>query len=164
MTLSGQLRPKENYGTSIFAVLNTVDSILQRLDVPSIRPGNEPGFLCSELPGKTLGGQKVPSKLYVGNLAYSVSNDDLQELFAQVGQVQSAAVVTDKFSGQSKGFGFVEMSTAEEAANAIRQFDNSELKGRNIKVNEAKPRESSFGGGNRNRNDGGGVTRGRNRW
>jgi cold-inducible RNA-binding protein len=106
----------------------------------------------------------VPSKLYVGNLAYSVSNDDLQELFAQVGQVQSAAVVTDKFSGQSKGFGFVEMTTAEEAANAIRQFDNSELKGRNIKVNEAKPRESSFGGGNRGRSGSGGVTRGRNRW
>ena len=106
----------------------------------------------------------MPSKLYVGNLAYSVSNDDLQELFAQVGQVQSAAVVTDKFSGQSKGFGFVEMTTAEEAANAIRQFDNSELKGRNIKVNEAKPRGSSFGGGNRGRNGSGGVTRGRNRW
>ena len=106
----------------------------------------------------------MPSKLYVGNLAYAVSNDDLQELFAQVGQVQSAAVVTDKFSGQSKGFGFVEMTTAEEAANAIRQFDNSELKGRNIKVNEAKPRESNFGGGNRDRNGGGGVTRGRNRW
>jgi cold-inducible RNA-binding protein len=102
-------------------------------------------------------------KLYVGNLAYSVSNDDLQGLFAQVGQVQSAAVITDKFSGQSKGFGFVEMTTAEEAANAIRQFDNSELKGRNIKVNEAKPRDSSFGGGNRDQN-GGGVSRGRNRW
>jgi cold-inducible RNA-binding protein len=106
----------------------------------------------------------VPNKLYVGNLAYSVSNDDLQEMFAQVGQVQSAAVITDKFSGQSKGFGFVEMSTAEETANAIRQFDNSELKGRNIKVSEARPRESNFGGGNSGRNSGGGVTRGRNRW
>jgi len=104
----------------------------------------------------------VPSKLYVGNLAYSVSNDDLHELFSQVGQVQSATVVTDKFSGQSKGFGFVEMATEEEAANAIRQFNDSELKGRNIKVNEAKPRESSFGG-NRDRNSGG-ASRGRNRW
>ena len=105
----------------------------------------------------------MPSKLYVGNLAYSVSNDDLHELFSQAGQVQSAAVTTDKFSGQSKGFGFVEMTTSEEAANAIRQFNDSELKGRNIKVNEAKPRESSFGG-QRDRNSGGGAGRGHNRW
>jgi len=106
----------------------------------------------------------MPSKLYVGNLAYSVSNDDLQELFSQAGQVQSATVITDKFSGQSKGFGFVEMTTAEEATNAIKQFNDSELKGRNIKVNEAKPRESNFGGGNRDRNSGGGAGRGRDRW
>ncbi|HUY19960.1 MAG TPA: RNA-binding protein [Candidatus Binataceae bacterium] len=105
----------------------------------------------------------MPSKLYVGNLAYSVSNDDLRDLFAQVGQVQSATVITDKFSGQSKGFGFVEMTTAEEVANAIRQFNDSDLKGRNIKVNEAKPRESNSGGGNRDRN-GGGASRGRDRW
>ena len=111
----------------------------------------------------------MPSKLYVGNLAYSVSNDDLDQLFSQAGQVQSATVITDKFSGQSKGFGFVEMTTAEEVANAIRQFNDSELKGRNIKVNEARPRESSFGGGggggggNRDRS-GGGAARGRNRW
>ena len=72
----------------------------------------------------------MPSKLYVGNLAYSVSNDDLQELFSQVGQVQSATVITDKFSGQSKGFGFVEMTTSEEVSNAIRQFNDTELKGR----------------------------------
>jgi cold-inducible RNA-binding protein len=106
----------------------------------------------------------MPSKLYVGNLANAVSNDDLHELFSQVGQVQSVTVITDKFSGQSKGFGFVEMTTAEGIANAIRQFDDAELKGRNIKANEARPRESNFGGGNRDRNGGGGVTRGRNRW
>ncbi len=108
----------------------------------------------------------MPSKLYVGNLAYSVSNEDLHDLFSQAGQVQSATVITDKFSGQSKGFGFVEMTTAEEVANAIAQFNDTDLKGRNIKVNEAKPRESSFGGGNRgggNRGGGGGG-RGRNRW
>jgi len=92
----------------------------------------------------------MPSKLYVGNLAYSVTQGDLEELFAQVGQVQSVAVITDKFSGQSKGFGFVEMATADEAAKAIGQFNDTELKGRNIKVNEAKPRESSFGARNRN--------------
>jgi len=107
----------------------------------------------------------VPSKLYVGNLAYSVSNDDLHELFSQVGQVQSATVIMDKFSGQSKGFGFVEMTSSEEAATAIAQFNDTELKGRNIKVNEAKPRESGFGGGNRDRNSGGGGGGGRNkRW
>jgi RNA recognition motif-containing protein len=105
----------------------------------------------------------MPSKLYVGNLAYSVSNDDLQQLFSQVGQVQSATVIIDKFSGQSKGFGFVEMTTAEEVANAISQFNDTELKGRNIKVNEAKPPEANFGGGNRDRSAGGGF-RGRNRW
>jgi cold-inducible RNA-binding protein len=108
----------------------------------------------------------MPSKLYVGNLAYSVSNDDLRDLFAQVGQVQSASVITDKFSGQSKGFGFVEMTTAEEVANAIRQFNDTELKGRNIKVNEAKPRESGFGGGGGGGNRGGGNRGGggRDRW
>jgi RNA recognition motif-containing protein len=106
----------------------------------------------------------MPSKLYIGNLAYSVSSDDLHELFSQVGQVQSATVITDKISGQSKGFGFVEMTTSEEAAKAIRQFNDSDLKGRNIKVNEAKPRESGFGGGNRDRNRGGGAGRGGNRW
>jgi len=100
----------------------------------------------------------MPSKLYVGNLAYSVSNGDLEGLFSQAGQVQSVAVIMDKFSGQSKGFGFVEMATAEEASKAIQQFNDTELKGRNIKVNEAKPRENSFGGGNR------GGDRDRNRY
>jgi RNA recognition motif-containing protein len=98
----------------------------------------------------------MPSKLYVGNLAYSVSNEDLQQLFSQAGEVQSATVVTDKFSGQSKGFGFVEMASAGDAATAIQRFNETELKGRNIKVNEAKPRESKFGGG--------GGSRGRDRW
>ncbi len=102
----------------------------------------------------------MPSKLYVGNLAYTVSNDDLQQLFSQAGQVQSVAVITEKVSGQSKGFGFVEMASADEAAKAMQQFNDTELKGRNIKVNEAKPRESSFGGNSR----GGGDNRGRNRY
>ena len=89
----------------------------------------------------------MPSKLYVGNLAYTVTNDDLQELFSKAGHVESVAVIMDKFSGQSKGFGFVEMANADDAAKAIQQFNDTELKGRNIKVNEAKPRESSGGGG-----------------
>jgi cold-inducible RNA-binding protein len=90
----------------------------------------------------------MPSRLYVGNLAYSVSNSDLEELFSRIGQVQSVAVIMDKFTGQSKGFGFVEMTNAEDGSKAIEQFNDSELKGRNIKVNEAKSRESSFGAGN----------------
>jgi cold-inducible RNA-binding protein len=105
----------------------------------------------------------MPSKLYVGNLAYSVSDADLEQLFSQAGEVQSATVITDKVSGQSKGFGFVEMASAGDAATAIERFNDTELKGRNIKVDEARPRESSFGGGNR----GGGRpsgNRGRNRW
>lgn len=112
----------------------------------------------------------MPSKLYVGNLPYSVTSGDLEELFSQVGSVQSASVITDKFSGQSKGFGFVEMSTPEEAGRAIQEFNDTELKGRNIKVNEAKPREAGFGGGgNRgggggNRGGGGGDRGGRSRW
>ncbi len=101
----------------------------------------------------------MPSKLYVGNLAYTVTSDDLQELFSQAGKVESVAVISDKFSGQSKGFGFVEMASGGDAANAIKTFDGSELKGRNIKVNEAKPRESSFGGGNSGGNRGGGAGR-----
>jgi len=90
----------------------------------------------------------MPSRLYIGNLAYSVSKGDLEELFSTVGPLQSVAVIMDKFTGQSKGFGFVEMTNAEDAAKAIEQFNDTELKGRSIKVNEAKPRESSFGGGN----------------
>ena len=89
----------------------------------------------------------MPSKLYVGNLAYAVANADLEELFSQVGQVNSVAVIMDKVSGQSKGFGFVEMASGADASTAIQRFNNTELKGRNIKVSEAKPRESSFSGG-----------------
>jgi len=99
----------------------------------------------------------MPSRLYVGNLAYSVSGSDLEELFSQAGQVENATVISDKFSGQSKGFGFVEMASSGDAATAIQRFNDTDLKGRNIKVNEAKPRESNSGGG-------GGGNRGRERW
>ncbi len=102
----------------------------------------------------------MPSKLYVGNLAYSVSNSDLEELFSRFGQVKSVAVITDKFSGQSKGFGFIEMANAEDASKAIQTLNDTDLKGRNIKVSEAKPRESSFGGGGGGNRRGGGDNRG----
>ena len=104
----------------------------------------------------------MPSKLYVGILAFSVTKDDLEALFSQVGKVASAAVVSDKFSGQSRGFGFVEMESSGDAAKAISDFDGKELKGRNLKVNEAKPREFGGGGGRDNRGGGGGP--GGNRW
>ncbi|MGE3773921.1 MAG: RNA recognition motif domain-containing protein [Gammaproteobacteria bacterium] len=79
--------------------------------------------------------------IYVGNLAYSVTDADLREAFGASGEVSSASIITDKFSGQSKGFGFVEMPNTAEANAAIRALNEKPLKGRNIRVNEAKPRE-----------------------
>lgn len=83
-------------------------------------------------------------KLYVGNIDYDVTDSDLEELFSQVGEVVSAQVITDNRSGRSRGFGFVEMSTEEEAQQAIDQFDGTEHKGRTIKVNEARPRRKEY--------------------
>jgi RNA recognition motif-containing protein len=86
--------------------------------------------------------------IYVGNLAYSVSEAELREVFAEFGEVSSVNVITDKFTGQSKGFAFVEMPNNSEADKAIKALNESELKGRNIKVNQARPR-SERGGGDR---------------
>ncbi len=80
-------------------------------------------------------------KMYVGNLAFSVTDGELENLFSACGTVKSAQVITDRDSGRSKGFGFVEMSSASEAEAAIDKFDGYELSGRSIKVNKAKPRE-----------------------
>lgn len=88
-------------------------------------------------------------KLYVGNLAFQTTSDELQALFAQAGTVESAAVVEDRETGRSRGFGFVEMATKEEGAAAIEQFNGKEVNGRALKVNEAKPRENRGGGGGR---------------
>ena len=88
-------------------------------------------------------------KLYVGNLAFQTTSQDLQELFAQAGTVESASVVEDRETGRSRGFGFVEMATKEEGAAAIDQFNGKEVGGRPLKVNEAKPRENRGGGGGR---------------
>ncbi len=87
------------------------------------------------------------SKLYVGGLPYAATEPQLHDLFAQHGTVESARVITDKFTGQSRGFGFVEMSTAEEASAAIAALNGSQLDGRTLTVNEAKPQESRSGGG-----------------
>ena len=86
-------------------------------------------------------------KLYVGNLSFSITDETLQGVFAQVGAVESAKVITDSVRGRSKGFGFVEMSTEQEAAEAIRQLNNTEVAGRAITVAEARPQQSSGGGG-----------------
>ena len=97
----------------------------------------------------------MTKKLYCGNLSFDMSSSDLEQLFGQYGAVLSAQVIEDRDSGRSKGFGFVEMSSSEEAASAIQALDGAEHNGRSLKVNEAKPRESRGGGG------GGG---GRRRW
>jgi len=88
-------------------------------------------------------------KLYVGNLDRNVSNSDLEQLFGEHGTVDSASVIMDRSTGQSKGFGFVEMSTNEEAAAAMQALDGKEFSGRELKVNEAKPRPPGGGGGGR---------------
>jgi cold-inducible RNA-binding protein len=109
----------------------------------------------------------MSTKLYVGNLAFQTTSQDLQELFAQAGTVESASVVEDRDTGRSRGFAFVEMATAEEANSAIEQFNGKEVGGRALKVNEAKPRENRGGGGGRgfsnNRGGGGGGGFGGNR-
>ena len=108
----------------------------------------------------------MSTKLYVGNLAFQTTSQELQELFAQAGTVESASVVEDRDTGRSRGFAFVEMSTKEEAASAIEQLNGKEVGGRALKVNEAKPRENRGGGGGRgfggNRGGGGGYGGGRN--
>jgi len=81
--------------------------------------------------------------LYVGNLSYQMTDDDLRSAFEAYGEVSSAKIIRDRETGRSKGFGFVEMPTDSEAEEAIRQLDNAELDGRNIKVNQARPRSES---------------------
>jgi RNA recognition motif-containing protein len=89
----------------------------------------------------------MSTKLYVGNLAFQTTSDDLQQLFVQAGTVESASVVEDRDTGRSRGFAFVEMSTQEEATAAIAQFNGKEVSGRALTVNEARPRENRGGGG-----------------
>ena len=108
-------------------------------------------------------------KLYVGNLSFQTSSDDLQQLFSQAGTVQSVNVIEDRDTGRSRGFAFVEMSSTEEGTAAIQQFNGYDLGGRTLNVNEAKAREdrgggrSPFGGG-RNKGGGRGDYGGRSRY
>jgi RNA recognition motif-containing protein len=88
-------------------------------------------------------------KLFVGNLSFQTKSSDLESLFAQAGTCESAAVITDRESGQSRGFGFVEMSSSGEAQKAISQFNGMDLQGRKLNVSEAKERSSGGGSGSR---------------
>lgn len=106
----------------------------------------------------------MAKKLYVGGLSYGTTEATLKDAFAQAGTVETATIIIDKMTNRSKGFGFVEMSSDEEAQKAIEMFDGKDLDGRTVKVNEAKPMEprapraGGFGGGNRGGFGGG------NRW
>lgn len=98
-------------------------------------------------------------KLYVGNLSYSTTEEDLRVLFSEVGTPASVTIITDRYSGQSKGFAFVEMESDQAAQDAIQRFNDYEVGGRNLKVSEARPqteRPSGYGGGGGGRGGGGG--------
>jgi len=97
--------------------------------------------------------------LYVGNLSFNVTEEDLKSNFSEAGEVASVSIIKDKFTGQSKGFGFVEMKTEEGASEAIKKFHDGILDGKKIAVNEARPKRDYGAGGNR----GGGGFRGGNR-
>ncbi len=107
-------------------------------------------------------------KLYVGNLSFSTVEDDLQQLFSQVGSVESVSMVTDRDTGRSRGFAFVEMASKAEGEAAINKFNGSELDGRSLTVSEAKPRENraggGFGGSRNSGGRGGGFGGGRSRY
>jgi RNA recognition motif-containing protein len=108
------------------------------------------------------------SKIYVGGLPYSATEQELNSLFAAHGNVESARVITDKFTGQSRGFGFVEMASGEEASKAISALNGTQMGGRTLTVNEAKPQEPRSGGGGGDRGGRGGFGGGgggnRDRW
>jgi len=98
----------------------------------------------------------MSTRLYVGNLSFNTSSEDLREYFSQAGEVESATVVEDRDTGRSRGFGFVEMATDEGAQAAIAQFNGKDFGGRNLTVNEARPRENRGGGGGYGGGGGGG--------
>ena len=97
--------------------------------------------------------------IYVGNLPFNMGEEDLKEIFEEYGEVSSVKIINDKFTGRSKGFGFVEMDSDDEANNAIKELNNAEISGRNIKVNESKPRPAESRGGGGDRRGGGGYQR-----
>ncbi len=104
--------------------------------------------------------------IYVGNLPFNIGDEDLKKIFEEYGEVVSAKIITDKFTGRGKGFGFVEMESDDDAKTAIEELNNAEVGGRNIKVNESQPRPAGGGGGGGRdrRSSGGGFNRPRNRY
>ena len=102
----------------------------------------------------------MATKLFVGNLSFRTTSDELRDLFSQAGTVESASVIEDRETGRSRGFGFVEMATQEHATAAVEQFNGKDFGGRNLTVNEARPREDRSGGGGGGRGYGGGGDRG----
>ena len=102
----------------------------------------------------------MAQKLFIGSLSFSTTSEGLREFFTQCGSVTSATVITDQFSGRSRGFGFVEMATPEEATAAVQRLNGKDLDGRQIKVEMAKPAGSGGGGGGPRRGPGGGGGRG----
>jgi RNA recognition motif-containing protein len=100
-------------------------------------------------------------RLYVGNLPFSATDESLMQMFQQAGQVESARVITDRDTGRNKGFGFVEMSTDQEAAAAITKFNGADFEGRSVTVNEARPMAPREGGGGGRGFGGGGGDRGK---
>lgn len=88
-----------------------------------------------------------PINIYVGNISFATKEDQLRELFESYGKVDSARIITDQLTGRSRGFGFVEMSDREEGLRAIQELDSKDFQGRNLKVNEARPKRESAGGG-----------------
>lgn len=102
--------------------------------------------------------------IYVSNLSFNVTDEDLNEYFAEYGEVSSAKVILDKFTQKSRGFAFVEMSDEESAKKAIQELDGASVDGRTINVSVAKPREERTGGGGGNRNGGGGSFQKRNNY
>jgi RNA recognition motif. (a.k.a. RRM, RBD, or RNP domain) len=128
------------FGSSRFFRVGSAAAVTE----PSIRHS---GFTCLFASFWTLDTGEMGTKLYVGNLSFRVTSDDLQEHFATAGQVDSANVVMDRETGRSRGFGFVEMASDDDATAAIAQFNGSEYDGRNMVVNEARPREDNRGGG-----------------
>lgn len=93
----------------------------------------------------------MATKLFVGNLTFAATTAELEALFSQIGPVASATIITDRFSGQSRGFGFVEMQNDQEAETAVERFNGHQLSGRALTVNKAKPQGERPGGGNRER-------------
>jgi RNA recognition motif-containing protein len=127
------------------------------------RPDRKAGGFFARLPDTFQGDKEMEKKLYVGNLSYATTEDELRTLFAQAGTVESVALIKDRDTGSSKGFAFVEMSNQSEAEKAISMFNGYNMADRALKVNMARPREERGGYGDRRGGYGGGGGYGNNR-